>query len=49
LNSKFVGSFNGAITIYNKQLEQNKQIKEDFRLEHANEFETRTIKKKLKL
>ncbi len=27
----------------------NKQIKEDQRLEHANELETRTIKKKLKL
>jgi hypothetical protein len=28
-----------------KKLEQNKQIEEDKGLEHANELETRTIKK----
>ncbi len=38
LNWKFVGSFNGAITIYNNQFEQNNQIEENKRLEHANEL-----------
>jgi hypothetical protein len=30
---------------YDKKLEQNKQIEEDQRLEHANELKTHAIKK----